>query len=84
MGLGFAFIVLIVAGISKVPFKNYVILNLIGGFIWTGILVCAGFFFGNIYNLISGPIKYVFVSVLLIIFIYIIRYINRYFKSKEI
>lgn len=84
MGLGFAFIVLIVAGIFKVPFKNYVILNLIGGFIWTAFLITLGYFLGNIYLLISGPMKIIFLLVVLIAFILGMRYANQYLKKKNI
>ncbi len=84
MGLGFAFIVLIVAGIFKVPFKNYVILNLIGGFIWTAFVVAIGYFLGNIYLLISGPMKIVFAICILIAFIIGLRYANKYLKKQEI
>ena len=84
MGLGFAFIVLIVAGMFKVPFKNYVILNLIGGFIWTAFVVAIGYFLGNIYLMITGPIKIAFVIFIIIAFILGLRYANQYLKKVEI
>ncbi len=84
MGLGFAFIVLIVAGIFKVPFKNYVILNLVGGFIWTALLVIVGYFFGNIYTMISGPMKIIFVISVFVAFILALKYANKYLKSANI
>lgn len=84
MGMGFAFIVLIVAGIFKVPFKSYVILNLIGGFIWTAIIVALGYFLGNIFLMITGPMKIVFAIFILTAFIFGIRYANNYLKKKEI
>ncbi|HEY5588792.1 MAG TPA: DedA family protein [Candidatus Paceibacterota bacterium] len=84
MGLGFAFIVLIVAGIFKVPFKNYVILNLIGGFIWTAFVVAIGYFLGNIFLMITGPMKIIFAIFVLIAFIFGLRYASQYLKKKEI
>lgn len=84
MGLGFAFIVLIVAGIFKVPFKNFVILNLVGGFIWTAILIAIGYFLGNVYTMISGPMKIVFAVVVIFAFIVLIKYITQYLKKKAI
>jgi len=84
MGLGFAFIVLIVAGIFKVPFKNYVILNLIGGFIWTAFVVAIGYFLGNIFLMITGPMKIIFAISVLIAFIFSLRYASQYLKKKEI
>ena len=84
MGFGFAVVVLVVAGIFKVPFKNYVILNLIGGFIWTAILVGIGFFIGNIYTMVSRPMKIGFVIFVFTLFILGIKYANNYLKTKEI
>jgi membrane-associated protein len=84
MGLGFAFIVLIVAGIFKVPFKNFVLLNLVGGFIWTAFLIVIGYFLGNVYTMISGPMKIVFAVVVIFAFIIFIKYLTQYLKKKAI
>jgi len=84
MGLGFAFIVLIVAGIFKVPFKNYVILNLVGGFIWTAFLITIGYFVGNLFLLIPASFKMGFLIFALIAFILGLRYANQYLKKQEI
>ena len=54
MGFGFAVVTLMVAGMLKVSFKRYVVINLFGGFIWTAMLLVIGYFFGNIYTLITG------------------------------
>jgi membrane-associated protein len=84
MGLGFAVVVLIVAGIFKVPFKNYVILNLIGGFIWTALLVMVGYFFGNIYLAIPSSAKIIFILSMFIIIVVGLRQANNYLKTVEI
>jgi membrane protein DedA with SNARE-associated domain len=84
MGFGFSVVVLVVAGIFKIPFKNYVILNLIGGFIWTALLVSIGYFLGNIFTMISTPMKVGFVLFIFTFFIIGIKYINKYLKTIEI
>jgi len=84
MGFGFGHIVLMVAGIFKVPFKKYVILNLIGGFIWTFFLISVGYFLGNIYVHIPAPAKIAFICIAFLVFVFGIRYLNNYLKSKEI
>ncbi|MCX6701773.1 MAG: DedA family protein [Candidatus Zambryskibacteria bacterium] len=84
MGLGFAAVVLVVAGMFKVPFKNYVILNLIGGFIWTAFLLTIGYFFGNVYLLIPGSAKIIFACIILLVAIFGVRYANNYLATKEI
>lgn len=84
MGLGFAVVVLLVAGIFKVPFKNYLILNLIGGFIWTLILITVGYFFGNIFLIIPGQTKVIFLCVILFVVIFGFKYANNYLKKMKI
>jgi membrane protein DedA with SNARE-associated domain len=84
MGMGFAFIVLIVAGIFKVPFKNYVFLNLVGGFIWTAILVTIGYFVGNIFLIIPNSLKVIFVIFIFVAIITGLRYATKYLKKKNI
>lgn len=84
MGLGFSLVVLIVAGIFKVPFKNYVILNLIGGFIWTAILLIIGYFLGNIYIIIPGPTKIIFILILFLVVVFGLKFAHNYLLKKEI
>jgi len=84
MGFGFAVVILITAGIFKIPFKNYVILNLIGGFIWTAMLITIGYFLGNIYAIIPESFKIIFIISFLALFIFAIKYISNYLKKKEL
>jgi membrane-associated protein len=37
-----------VAGISEMKYTTFMLFNLLGGILWVGLLVMAGFFFGNI------------------------------------
>ncbi len=84
MGFGFAVVILVAAGIFKVPFKKYALLNLLGGFIWTALIISIGFFLGNIYTTISKPMKISFVIVIFTLFILGIKYTNNYLKTKVI
>lgn len=83
MGLGFAAIVLIVAGMFKVPFKKYVTIVLIGGFIWTAMLISVGYFLGNVFALISGPMKIGFLITVSLLIIFGLKYMNNYLKKQE-
>ena len=84
MGFGFAHIILMVAGIFKVPFKNYVILNGLGGFIWTGFLVTVGYFVGNIYASVPESMKIAFIAIAILIFIFGLKYLNNYLQKQEL
>lgn len=52
-GLGFALAVLILAGYLKIDFKKFILLNLIGGFVWSAFLLMIGYFFGHLYETID-------------------------------
>ena len=42
-------VTLITAGMVKIPFWKYLGVNLLGQFIWTGILIGIGYFFSSVY-----------------------------------
>lgn len=84
MGFGFALATLIVAGLLRVDFKKYAILNLLGGFIWTAFLLVVGYFFGNLYDIVARPLKAVFIVTVIIIVTYSLWAINRYLVKTEI
>ena len=60
MGFGFAVATLIAAGMSKVGFKKYALINIFGGFIWTALLMMLGYYFGELYVLIDASFKKIF------------------------
>ncbi len=84
MGFGFALVVLVVAGMSRVPFKKYAIFNLLGGFIWTAVLITVGYFFGDIFAKITGPEKIAFAISGFMLFFLTLRIANNYLSKIEI
>ncbi len=84
MGFGFALVTLVVAGILHVPFKKYVTLNLLGGFVWTAMLLALGYFFGNVYAMITGPEKILFATASLIGIIVVLNLANKYLVKINI
>jgi len=48
-GLGLALVTLMTAGIARIPFWKYMIVNLLGQLIWSGFLLGVGYFFSNLY-----------------------------------
>lgn len=83
MGLGFAIVTLAVAGMSKVPFKNFFALNLLGGLIWTLFLLGVGHYCGNVFALISTRQKILFLGAVAAVFVLGFRYANRYLMTKD-
>jgi len=49
-GLGFAIVTLLAAGMVKIPFRRYILINLSGQFIWSGLLIAVGYFFSHLYS----------------------------------
>jgi len=82
-GFGFAVLVLLVAGIFKVPFKNYVILVLVGGFIWALFLISIGYFFGSIFIVVPNSMKIIFGLIVTIVLIVGIKFIKKFIKKYE-
>ena len=67
MGFGFALVTLISAGIARVPIKNYAIFNLLGGFVWTGLLMGIGYAFGGAYNYVNVGLHIMFMFAAVVI-----------------
>jgi membrane protein DedA with SNARE-associated domain len=84
MGLGFAQLILIVAGLFKVDFRKYAVLNLIGGFIWTAIVISLGYFLGNAFYTVSKPMRVGFVIVMIVLFVVGLRYLNKYLENRNV
>ncbi len=78
MGFGFALVTLITAGIAKVPFKKYLLYNVSGQLIWTGMLLGIGFLFGNIYTSIDKTFRNFAFAAIIIIAVALVYGIGRY------
>lgn len=82
MGFGFALATLMAAGATKVPFKKYLILNLLGGFIWTGLLVFVGYFFGNFYYVVDESLRTTSLIASLTILLLLVYGFGSYIRAK--
>jgi membrane protein DedA with SNARE-associated domain len=67
MGLGFALVTLVTAGIVKIPFRRYMLLNFIGQFFWTAFLLVVGYFLGDLYMKINGVFGAFFIGAIIVI-----------------
>ncbi len=82
MGFGFALATLIAAGMARVPLKKYIIFNFLGGFVWTALLMGAGYFFGHLYTMIDKSFKSAFVLFLIVILVTALFGAGKYFKQN--
>ncbi|MDP3956847.1 MAG: DedA family protein [bacterium] len=82
MGFGFALATLIAAGAAKVPFKKYAVLNLLGGFIWTGLLLALGYFFGNLYGLIGEQFRLLSLVAAAVLLFSVLYGVRRYLRER--
>ncbi len=82
MGLGFALATLMAAGAARVPFKKYMIVNALGQFIWTGILMAIGFFLGNLYTLVDKSLRWGFVTAIIIMFALMMMGFAKYVRKR--
>ena len=68
-GFGFSLATLMTAGMVKIPFFRYILINVSGQFIWTGFLISVGYFFGNLYIQVNAIIgKMTIVAVFIVLF----------------
>jgi membrane protein DedA with SNARE-associated domain len=82
MGFGFALATLMAAGAAHTPFRKYALINILGGFIWTGLLMAVGYFFGNAYLAINTGLRDVLLVALLISAFFALRGVNRYLRKR--
>ena len=82
MGFGFALATLITAGMVRIPFKKYALYNFLGGFIWTGILLGLGYFFGQLYTTLNTGFKIAFIIFLAVVVASALYGSGRYFKKR--
>jgi membrane-associated protein len=81
-GFGFAIVTLFTAGLVKIPFKQYITLNLLGQFFWTAFCLGFAYFFSNLYLAFDDILGRMFVIALVIILIGAFFGFSGYVKSR--
>lgn len=76
MGFGLAAAILATAGMLRVSFLRYCVINIAGSFVWVGFVVFVGYNFGNILELVPGDYQIIFVVGAITAFFLALRYIN--------
>ena len=82
---GLAYITFITAGMIRLPLRRFIIFTLLGGIIWSGLLVALGFFYGHLYLQISNHIQQAgFIIALTALITMILLYLFRKWEAKKI
>lgn len=77
MGFGLAAATLTTAGMLRVSFVRYAIVNLVCGLAWSLVMLLIGYFFGNLFDLIPGGFKIPFIVIMFIVWIAWLHYAAR-------
>lgn len=84
-GFGFAIAILFSAGVAHIPFRTFMLWNVIGEFLWTGLLISIGYFFGTLYTTVGSLITKVSIGVVFaVILVFLFIRMKKYFKNKLI
>ncbi len=70
----------ILAGISKMKYTSYLLYNIIGGVLWVGILVTAGYYFGEQFPWIVNYVEYI---ILFFLAITTFTVVKSYFDAQK-
>lgn len=81
-GLGFAAVILFTAGLSKVPFRRYMMLNIAGQFLWTAGLLSIGYFLGHIYLRVGNVFEKIALFALIILILISLIGFGRYLRGR--
>jgi membrane protein DedA with SNARE-associated domain len=82
-GFGLSLATLITAGMSRIPFIKYLAFNLIGQFVWSGMLIAVGYYFSHLYLQIDGIFGKISVIALLLVFVAMFLGFHNYIKHKS-
>ncbi|MFA6993765.1 MAG: DedA family protein [Patescibacteria group bacterium] len=82
MGFGFAVATLVTAGLARVPIKKFIAMNFLGGLIWTALLMALGYFFSNVYLLISEGLRVGFIVFIVLAVVLALYGFNRYIRGQ--
>lgn len=84
MGFGMAVAVLMVAGASRIPFRRYLAINVLGEIVFVSIMLTLGYVFGSAYAVIAGGLRWLFVAGALVVGLAVTIGISRYAHRKLI
>lgn len=84
-GFGLAIVTLFTAGMSRVPFGRYMLFNVIGEVIWSGMIVGIGYYLGDLYVRVEDVFGRFALGVMLVLIALLlyraIRYVNTHLAA---
>lgn len=81
-GLGFTIPIFFTAGMIRVPFRRYMMLNIAGQFLWTAGLISIGYFLGHIYLQVGNLFEKMALLALIIIILASLVGFGRYLREQ--
>ena len=84
MGFGLGAATLVVAGMSRIPFGRFAVIVGSCSVIWVGAMVMAGYYFGNVFDLIQAEFKTAFVVASLGAAVLVMHFVTKAFKRMEL
>ena len=84
MGLGFALVILITAGVMRIPFKKYLVFNALGQTVWTALLIGIGYFFGSVVVLVNEGLRLATGVAFAAIIAALLYGVNRYLRQRDL
>lgn len=80
-GLGFGSVIMFTAGLSHVPFRRYMMLNIAGQFLWTAGLLSIGYFLGHIFLRVNDVFEKMALFALIVIILVSLFGLGRHLRS---
>ncbi|RJQ34216.1 DedA family protein [Candidatus Parcubacteria bacterium] len=80
-GLGFGTVIMFTAGLSRVPFRRYMMLNIAGQFLWTASLLAIGYSLGHLFIDVSNIFEKMALVALAVIILASIIGFGRYLRT---
>ena len=81
-GLGFSVVVLMTAGLVRIPFKKYFAINMAGQVVWSGALLAVGYFLSDSYLRINSIVGKAFLGLVVAIALFAIFLYTKSLRAK--
>jgi membrane protein DedA with SNARE-associated domain len=82
MGLGLAIAIIVAAGMMRVNFRKFLLINGLGQAFWTLTLLSVGYFFGNFYHQIDKGFRYASLAGFIILVYFILTGFKSYLRKR--